>query len=324
MKMADLKKYKVCVTPTSYGKSDSRLFSELENQVGEVVYNKTGRRLNSFEVGEMIKDCKAYIAGLDIIDRSALESARNLIVIARYGVGVDNVDLAAAEEKGIIVTNTPGANSISVAEMTIALILSLARNIPEITTATRKGEWPRQNGITLEGKCIGLIGFGTIGKAVAKRLKAFDMRVIAHDLYPDKAFAAKYDIEIASLDQTLKDADFISLHIPLMSETHGYVNANFLENLKKGAFLINTSRGELIEENDLIAALDKGQIQGAALDVFNKEPPGAEHPLLHNPKVIVTPHCAAHTDGSTNTMGWMALNECMAVLKGEKPKFRVV
>ena len=322
--MTDLKKCKVLVTPTSYGKSDPRLFSDLENQVGEAVYNKTGRPLTSAEVREMVKDCDAYLAGLDSIDRSAIESANKLKVISRYGVGFDNVDLVAAKEKGIIVTYTPGANSISVAELTIALILALARNIPEATSATRKGEWPRQNGITLEGKCIGLVGFGAIGKAVGKRLKAFDMRVLAYDPFPDKDFAAKYDIEITTLDLTLKNADFISLHLPLLPETRDIVNSSFLKKMKKDSYIVNTSRGELITGSDLIAAIEQGILRGAALDVFSKEPPGADNPLLQNPNVIVTPHCAAHTDGSTNTMGWMALNDCLAVLIGNDPKFRVV
>jgi D-3-phosphoglycerate dehydrogenase len=320
----DLKKCKVCVTPTSYGKSDSRLLSELESQVGEVVYNKTGRPLTSDEVRELVKDCDAYLAGLDTIDRSALESANKLKVISRYGVGVDNVDLAAAKEKGIIVTNTPGANSVSVAELTVALILALARNIPEAALATQRGEWPRQNGITLEGKCVGLIGFGAIGKAVGKRLKAFDMRVLAFDMYPDDDFATKYEIEIVSLDHILKEADFVSLHLPLMPETREIVNSDFLGKMKKGAYLINTSRGELINENDLKSAIEQMHLRGAALDVFSKEPPGADNPLLQNPKVIVTPHCAAHTDGATNTMGWLALNDILAVLNGQEPKFRIV
>ncbi|HEX7555792.1 MAG TPA: phosphoglycerate dehydrogenase, partial [Leptolinea sp.] len=285
--MTDLKKYKVCVTPTSYGKSDTRLLSDLESQVGEVVYNKIGRPLTSDEVRKMVSNCDAYIAGLDTIDRFALETATKLKVIARYGVGVDNVDLAAASEKGIIVTNTPGANSVSVAELTIALILSLVRNIPEAAFATRKGEWPRQNGITLEGKCVGLIGFGAIGKAVGRRLKAFDMRVIAYDLFPDKDFASKYDIEIASLDQTLKDSDFISLHLPLLPETREFVNASFFGKMKKDSYLINTSRGELINESDLNTAMEQGHLNGAALDVFSKEPPGVDNPLLQQQNVIV-------------------------------------
>jgi D-3-phosphoglycerate dehydrogenase len=322
-KVTALKKCKVLVTPTSYGKSDPRLLSELENQVDEVVYNKTGRPLKSEEVKEMVKDCDAYIAGLDTIDRQALETANNLKVISRYGVGVDNVDLATAKDKGIIVTNTPGANSVSVGELTIALILSLARDIPAATAATRNGEWPRQNGITLEGKCVGLIGFGAIGKVVGKRLKAFDMRVLAFDAYPDVDFASKNGIEIVSLAEIQKESDFLSLHLPLLPETREIVNSVFLSNVRKGAYIINTSRGELINEKDLINALENGQIRGAALDVFSKEPPGADNRLIGMPGVIVTPHCAAHTDGATNTMGWLAFNDCLAVLKGEEPKFRV-
>jgi len=321
--VVELNKCKVLVTPTSYGKSDPRLLSELENQVDEVVYNKTGRPLKSEEVRELLKDCDAFIAGLDTIDRQALETADRLKVITRYGVGFDNVDLVAAKEKGIIVTNTPGANSVSVGELTIALILSLARNIPAAAAATRNGEWPRQNGITLEGKCAGLIGFGAIGKVVGKRLKAFNMRVLAFDAFPDIDFASKNGIEIVSLAEIQKESDFLSLHLPLLPETREIVNIDFLSNVKKGAFIINTSRGELINEKDLINALENGQIRGAALDVFSKEPPGADNPLIGMPGVIVTPHCAAHTDGATNTMGLLALNDCLAVLKGEEPKFRV-
>ncbi len=283
-----MKKCKVCVTPTSYGKSDHACCLNLKD-IGEVVYNKTGRPLTSAEVREMVKDCDGFIAGLDTIDRSALELATKLKVITRYGVGVDNVDQSAAKEKGIIVTNTPGANSVSVAELAIALILSLARNIPEAAAATRKGEWPRQNGITLEGKCIGLIGFGAIGKAVGKRLRAFDMRVIAYDVFPDTDFASKYEIEIASLDQTLKDADFISLHLPLMAETKEIVNSNFLGKMKKGSYLVNTSRGELINESDLKIALEQVNARGPWMSF--PRTPRADNPLLKTSKVIVTPHC---------------------------------
>lgn len=317
--MADLKQMSVLVTSTSFGKMDHRLIEELEARVGRVIYNESGKPLKSPDLAKMLDGVDGYIAGLDVIDRAALEPAAGLKVIARYGVGVDNVDLAYARERGIVVTNTPGANSVSVAEMAIAMMLNLARPIPAAIAATRAGGWPRSNGWTLEGKTVGLLGFGAIGKAAAVRLRAFDCRVLAYDPYPDVAFAEKTGIQLAGLNEILPHSDFISLHMPVLPETRGMVNAEFLAKMKRGAYLINTARGELINEGDLAAAIESKQIAGAALDVFPVEPPPADHPLLSLPQVLVTPHLSAHTDGATNRMGWMALQDCLAVLRGEKP-----
>jgi D-3-phosphoglycerate dehydrogenase len=319
----DLKDCKVLVTPTSFGKGDPSIKSELEAQVGEVVYNTSGRPLSSAELASLLPGCDGYIAGLDTIDRAALAAADRLRVIARYGVGVDNVDLPAAREKGILVTNTPGANSVSVAELTVALILVQARHIVEASLATRAGGWPRLNGLTLEGKSVGLLGFGAIGKQVARRLAGFDCRILAYDPYPDREFAASLGVELVSQDEVLSQADFLSLHLPLFPETFEMVNRQLLAKMKPTAFLINTSRGELINENDLLEAVDAGRLRGAALDVFAKEPPGANHPLLMNPRILVTPHCASHTDGATQNMGRMAVQDCLAVMRGEAPRYLV-
>ena len=271
----------------------------------------------------MLPGCDGYIAGLDQIDRAALQAADRLKVIARYGVGVDRVDLAAAAEKSIVVTNTPLANAISVAELTIGLMLALARSIPALAAETRAGGWSRAVGVTLEGKTIGLIGLGSIGKAVATRLRAFDCALIAHDPAPDTRFAAANGIALAALDEAISRADFLSLHCPLLPTTRGMVNASFLARIKPGAFLINTARGELIDEAALLEALRSGRLRGAALDAFTIEPPAKGNPLLALPQVIATPHCGAHTDGAANAMGWGALRDCLAVLRGEKPAFPV-
>jgi D-3-phosphoglycerate dehydrogenase / 2-oxoglutarate reductase len=320
----DLKQYTVLVTPTSYGKSDQRLKSLLESQVGQVIYNPTGKPLSSVEVGALLPQVDAYIAGLDGIDRSALAAADRLKVIARYGVGVDCVDLTAAQEKGIIVTNTPGANSVSVAELAIGLMLSLVRQVPEAINATRNGKWPRLSGISLEGKTIGIIGLGAIGKLLARRLAGFDCHLLAYDPYPDQAFAASNQVTLLPLDEILPQAEIISLHMPLLPETHHLVNQDFLAKMKKGAYLVNTARGEIIDETALLAALHNGQIRGAALDAFALEPPDPANPLLALPQVIATPHLGAQTDGATNNMGWIALEECLAVLRGETPRHRVI
>jgi D-3-phosphoglycerate dehydrogenase len=319
----DVKSCRVLVTPTSYGKTDACLFTELESQVGEVVYNTTGKPLPSAEVARFLPGVDGYIAGLDAIDCSALEAADRLKVIARYGVGVDNVDLAAARQKSICVTNTPGANAVSVAELTIGLILSLARKIPESASATRTGGWPRTPGLSLEGKTVGLLGLGAIGKQVARRLGGFGCNLLAYDPVVDGKIASQYNVALFSMDEVVAKADFLSLHLPLLPETRNLVNTAFLQSMKKGAFLVNTARGELIDEAALLEAVQNNHLAGAALDVFPKEPPDSTNPLLHLPQVLVTPHCAAHTDGAQNAMGWMALRDCLAVLRGEEPLFPI-
>ncbi len=320
----DLKSCRVLVTPTSYGRSDPRLRAELEAAVGEVIYNTTGRPLTSEELRVLLPGCDGYIAGLDVIDRAALEAADRLKIIARYGVGVDNVDLTAAAEKSIVVTNTPLANASSVAELTIGLMLALARSLPALVMQTKAGQWPRTTGLTLEGKTIGLIGLGAIGKQVALRLRCFGCRIVAYDPAADAAFAAAHGVALGSLDEVLRQADFLSLHVPLTPETRGMVNAGFLARMKPGAFLINTARGEIVDEAALLEALQNGHLRGVALDVFSRQPPDPHHPLLALPQVIATPHCGAHTDGALNAMGWGALRDCLAVLRGEEPAHRVI
>jgi D-3-phosphoglycerate dehydrogenase len=320
----NLKECRLLVTPTSYGKNDPRLKTELEAQVGEVVYNQTGKPLTSAEVANLLPGIDGYIAGLDGIDANALKMADRLKVIARYGVGVDNVDLSVAREKGIVVTNTPGANSASVAELALGLILALARQIPEAVEAVHQGKWPRYSGVSLEGKTIGILGMGAIGKQLVRRLTGFDCIIAAFDPFADTVFAKNNHVELATLDEVSEKSDFISLHLPLLPETRGIVNSTFIHKMKKGSFLINTSRGEVIDEDALVNAIQSGHLKGAALDAFAVEPPDPKNPLLTFPQVIVTPHLGAQTDGATSNMGWLAMKDCLAVLKNEKPIFRVV
>lgn len=322
--MNSLNTSRVLVTPTSYAKNDPKLRTELEAQVGEVVYNTAGHPLSAEELVPLISGIDGYIAGLDAITREVLEAADSLKVIARYGVGVDAIDLETARQKGIVITNTPGANSASVAELTLGLMLSLARNIPEAVEATRSGEWPRFRGMSLGGKTIGLFGFGEIGKRVAQMLKGFNARLVAYDPFPDVEFAEECGVEIVQQDEVIRMADILSLHCPVLPDTRGMVNTDFIRKMKPGAFLINTSRGELINEDALYDAIKSNHLQGAALDVFSQQPPQPGNPLLGMPQVIVTPHMGAHTDGATNAMGWAALNDCLAVLRGEEPLHRVV
>jgi D-3-phosphoglycerate dehydrogenase len=309
----------VLVTPTSYGKNDISLKTELEKQVGEVIYNPKAKPLSAEEVAALLPGVDGYIAGLDDINRAALACADRLKVIARYGVGVDAVDVAAAREKGIIVTNTPGANSSSVAELAVGLMLALARQFRQAFAAAQEGKFPRLSGVGLDGKTVGIIGLGAIGKLVAQRLAAFDCRLVAYDPYPDAAFAGQYLITFENLDTLLAQSDFVSLHLPLTPDTRGMVNERFISKMKKGAYLVNTARGEMVDEAALIKALESGYLHGAALDALAKEPPDPASPLLALPNVITTPHLGAQTDEAVNTMGRMALNDCLAVLQGKTP-----
>ncbi|MBW6465133.1 MAG: phosphoglycerate dehydrogenase [Brevefilum sp.] len=260
---------------------------------------------------------------LTLINTLALQSADTLKIIARYGVGVDQVDLGAARDKGIIVSNTPGANSASVAELAVGMLLMLARQIPAATSAIQSGEWPRLPGLTLEGKTVGILGLGAIGKHFAKRLVNFDCRLIAHDPYADEAFAKLHNIALVPLEELVSQSDFISLHLPVLPETRGMVNDTFIQSMKKGSFLINTSRGELVDEAALVNGLASGHLRGAGLDAFIKEPPDLDNPLLAFPQVICTPHLVVQTDGATNNMGRKALDECVRVLSGEQPLYQV-
>ncbi|HET6845468.1 MAG TPA: phosphoglycerate dehydrogenase [Anaerolineales bacterium] len=320
----DIKNCRLLVTPTSYGKNDARLRSELEASVGHVTYNPTGKPLTSAEVAQLLPGMHGYIAGLDAIDAAALKAADQLKVIARYGVGVDSVDLDAARERGIVVTNTPGANSVSVAELAFAMILALARQIPEAVEAVHHGQWPRYTGLSLEGMTIGLLGLGAIGRQLVLRLAGFDTRVLAYDPLISPEATLPLGVELTSLDAVLQQSDFVSLHLPLLPETRGLVNDAFLGRMKSGAYLINTARGEIVDEDALLRALQSGHLKGAGLDAFAKEPPDATNPLLQLPQVVATPHLGAMTDGATSKMGWMAMRDCLAVLRGEAPAHRVV
>jgi phosphoglycerate dehydrogenase-like enzyme len=239
-------------------------------------------------------------------------------------VGVDSVDLDAAQGRGIAVTNTPGANSSSVAELALGLMLALARQIPEAVEAVHQGKWPRYAGVSLEGKTIGILGLGAIGRQLARRLAGFDCRILAHDPFADPAFAAQHGIELVSPEAVVAQADFLSLHTPLLPETRNLVNDEFLGRMKKGSFLINTSRGEVVDEAALLKALQSGHLKGAGLDAFTAEPPDPRNPLLSMPQVIATPHLGSQTDAATSNMGWFAMRDCLAVLKNEIPTYRVV
>src|SRR4029453_9985503 len=252
----------------------------------ELVYPRQRQQLTELELLQELSGAAAAIAGSEPYTRRGIESCPELRVIARNGVGYDAVDIAAATERGITVTVTPGVNHESVAEHTFALLLAAARSIVPQNAAIHAGRWQRDVGFPLRGGTLGLIGLGRIGKAVAIRAAAFGMRVLAHEPLPDAQFVNEQRITLASLDELLSESDFVSLHMPLTKEARHLIDKRALSLMKPTAFLINTARGGLVNEEDLSQALAQQKIPGAGLAVLAEEPPPADHPLLKLDNVI--------------------------------------
>jgi D-3-phosphoglycerate dehydrogenase len=231
------------------------------------------------------------------IDRDALADTRRLRVIGRAGVGVDNIDLDAATARGVAVLNAPAGNTVSAAELTLALILSVVRRVAEADASIRRGEWARSRfkGAELRGRTLGLIGAGRIGGEVARRCRAFGMQVVAHDPYLTDERAAELQVERADLDTVLARADVLSLHVPLTDATRGMIGPEALGRMKDGAYLVNVARGGLIDEAALAAALEEGRLAGAALDVYANEPLEEGSALRSAPNLVLTPHLGAST-----------------------------
>jgi D-3-phosphoglycerate dehydrogenase len=257
------------------------------------------------------------------VDAELLMAAPRLRVIVRAGVGVDNVDLTEATQRGIVVMNTPDGNTVATAEFTIALMLALARHIPAAQRSMQEGRWDRQSfkGFELHGKTLGIIGFGRVGRAVAERARAFGMHVIAHDPYLNDDIldaADRIDIRLVSLDELYTLSEVISLHPTLNDDTRGMINAQSIARMKPGITIVNTARGALIVEADLAAAIASGHVAGAAVDVYAQEPPSPTHPLTGLPEVIHTPHLAASTHEAQQAVALQAAQQIIdALLKGK-------
>jgi D-3-phosphoglycerate dehydrogenase / 2-oxoglutarate reductase len=314
----------VLVTARSFGRGRPELREELEAAVGEVRWNDLGRPLTAAELGEAIADVDGVIAGVDHFDAEVIGAAPRLRVIARHGTGTDAVDLDAARRSGVVVTNTPGANAAAVAELAIGLMFALARRIPEGDRRVRAGEYEALPGIQLGGRTVGLIGLGRAGSEVARRVAALGCRVLAFDPAVSAEQAGAVGATLVEQEHVVAEADFLSLHVPVTDATRDLVDAGFLGRMKRGAFLVNTARGDLVVEEDLARALDTGRLAGAALDTTREEPPLSDNPLLGRGDVILTPHAGADTDEARAAMGRAALDDLLAVLDGRPPQHPVV
>ena len=307
---------KILVTPTSLqpGKNLKAL-ETLKKFCGNLVFNEKGRPLTEDELIPLLEDCDGYIAGLDFITKKVISACRHLKVISRYGAGYDRVDIKAAKDKGVIVTNTPGVNAEAVGELSFALILAVARKITFLNDDTRNGGWMRSTGMELKDKTIGIMGLGAIGKVVARCAKGFDMKVIAYDPFIDKEYCRENDIGVRSFGELIKQSDVISLHLPLMDSTRHLINVESIAKMKPGVILINASRGGIIDEEAVYEALKAGRLGGLGLDAFEVEPP-VNSPLFEMNNVVVTPHTGAHTKEATDNMADLSVRNLIDVMKG--------
>lgn len=313
---------KVFVSALSFSRTNPKPRHMLEEAGHEVIMNEAGRPLTEAELASALEDAEVLIVGVDKVSADVLAKASKLKIIAKHGVGLDNVDVAAATGQGILVTNAPGSNSDAVADMTFALLLAVTRGILAADRGVRSQGWPRIKGPEIWQKTLGIIGLGRIGKGVALRAQGFRMQVLAYDPYADAAWAEREGVTLTDLDTLLRQSDFVTLNAPLTESTRGLLSRDKLRLMKKTSYLINSARGELIDEAALIEALQEGWIAGAGLDAFLQEPLG-ESPFTALENVVLTPHLGAYSLEAGENMSRMAAEAVCALLAGESSEYVV-
>jgi D-3-phosphoglycerate dehydrogenase len=296
----------------------------LRNAGMEVRYPSRRGLTGEAETIEAVRGAAATIAGSEPYTERVLASLPELRVISRSGVGVDRIDLNAVTRRQVAVAITPRGNHEAVAEHAMALLLALSRSLLRQHQEVRGGIWNRTALMPLRGRTLGLIGMGRIGKSVALRASQFRLRLIAYDPFPDEAFARSHGVELVDLDTLLAQADYVTLHLPLTPATKGLINRKTLSRMKPGSLLVNTSRGGLVVEEDLLSALQSGHLAGAGLDVFNQEPPSSNNPLLQLENVLVTPHVAGVDDQSCADMAAQAAQNIIDLYHGHWPEDSIV
>jgi phosphoglycerate dehydrogenase-like enzyme len=316
-------KSKVLIAPATLAGIDGGYLELLQEAGFDCVFPPRPAQLIEEELFQQLEGVSASLAGSEPYTRRVLEAHPSLRVIARAGVGYDAVDVDAASEHGVAVCIAPGTNQDSVAEHTFALILALAKNLISQHHGTRTGKWPRQSNLPLRGRTLGILGLGRIGKAVALRGAAFGMRVVAHEPFPDARFVRQHGVSLLPFEQVLAEADYLTIHVPLTAESRYLLNRKTLALMKPTAFLINTARGGLVNEADLLEALRERRIAGAALDVFELEPP-VPGPLFELENVVLTPHGAGVDLQSRDDMALSAARSIVALSRGEWPAEAVV
>lgn len=311
---------KIAITfPVGFGEHAKRMQEELSAKGHRVSIKSFHTPPTNKEVNKFVKDAEIYVAvGVEKITAEVINSAPNLRAIMRFGTGYDNVDLPAASRRKIWVTNVLGENADSVAELTLALILALARRIPTCHNLVHQGGWKIIVGKELKGKTLGIVGFGTIGKSLVKRVRGLEMNLVGYDIKWDKEFSDQWGVEHQTLDELLRVSDFVSLHLPLTNKTKNLISFRELSIMKETAYLINTSRGEIVDEKALVKALEEGKIAGAALDVLSVEPPERyEFQGLDN--VVLTPHIGGSTHEAISRIRKVIIGNISRIQNGKKP-----
>lgn len=312
---------KVLVTATNYSKYCREAKELLESHDIEVIENTLGRPMKLSEIQELISDIDGVVAGGDKWDEPVFKAAKKLKIVARFGVGYDSVDLNKAKEYGIKATNVRSMElSIGVAELTVGLMIGAFRNIPTLNNLIRKGIWERYVGQHLAGRSIGLVGFGSIAQMVAKRLMGFDMNIYAYNRHPDYEKAKELNVTMVSFEEILKNCDVVSLHVPNSKETYHIMGEDQFAMMKDGAYLINTSRGALVDDKALYNALKTNKLQAAAIDVYEQEPAAASNPLFELDNIICTPHSGGETFETIRALSLSSAQAVIDVLEGRDPQ----
>jgi D-3-phosphoglycerate dehydrogenase len=314
-----MSKTRILITTTSFQDTPGRHHDLLAGDAYDI--ERARGPLSESAIFVLVGDYDAILCGDDAFTRPVLQKCLpRLRVLSKYGIGVDKVDLQAATDLGIPVTFCPGVNHVTVAEHTFGLLLALTRQIPQHDAIVKRGEWQRGVGRELAGKTLGLLGLGRIGREVAKRAVAFDMRVCAYDVAWDEDFARQWGIiRHPTAEAVLQEADVVSLHMNLSEDNRAYMNAARLGLLKPGAYLVNCARGGLVDESDVAAALQSGQLAGYGADVVEPEPVAPTNPLLTAPNVVLTPHVGSRTYESVERQAVMAVENMLRVLQGQTP-----
>lgn len=261
----------------------------------------------------------ALIGMDDFRDEGKFKALPNLKAVAKFGVGVDNIDGEMAKRYGVAALNAPGQNSNAVAELTVGFMLDLPRHVIPLHKAMEQGGWPRFIGSEIKGKTVGLLGFGAIARLVAQKLRAFDVTVLAFDLYPNEKLAEELGVRMVSREEVITASDLVSIHIPATPETHHLFNRETIASMRDGAYLLNPARGALVDLDALAEALLSGKLAGAALDAFEVEPLPAGAPILKCENIVLTPHTGAETKESYYNVSMTTVQDILRVLKGEKP-----
>lgn len=284
-----------------------------------LVENSSTLPWSASDLAPLLPSADAAVCGVEVYDAAALANAPQLKIISRLGVGLDNIDLPAARARNVDVVNAPGGNAFAVAELALGLVLSVLRKIPAMNDDIRSGRWDRYVGNELAGKTVGLIGFGATARTFAQRLAGFDVTILAYDPYGDAELAQSLGVTLVSLGEAVRSADIVSVHAPHLAETHHIVNAELLAHMRKGAIVINTSRGGLVDEAALVSALQSGHIAGAGLDVFEVEPVRPDNPLLEFPTVVATTHAAADSVEAYHRIGLSTAQAIVDVFASQRP-----